>query len=582
MSSFRSKITAMFLVLIGCSVLGTGIFVALLLRSSYLDSLTSRLVKEGHMIAETIDWSTPEKLQRQAEVLEHTLDARITLIAPNGDVIGDSEKKETKQQNLKNHPLVQKALRNEPVEPMQDLKQVYAMIPVVREGKVVGVIQISINLDEVNASLEKVWISLTGGLVIAYLLAGFASSRIASGVTRPIEEITQVAVDIAQKRFHRRVNEEGKDEIGRLGRAINRMAESLQFQLETIRKNERRLKSVIESMESGLLLINSRGRISIANRAFERMFGIPAHDLIGLPYERLSCPSELAPLVTECAEKQMRIRKELHLHEPEERILEANLAPMWVEPHGVGVVAVFHDLTAIRRLEQMRRDFVANVSHELKTPVTSIRGFAETLLDGAMEEHETCKEFLQIILKESIRLQRLVSDLLDLSQIESKQFRLKLENHDVERLVHPVVKTLEDQIRGKQLALAVEIPENFVVQVDADRFQQILLNLLANAMNYTPAGGKITLRVEKVENHWRLIVADTGIGIPKEDLPRIFERFYRVDKARSRDSGGTGLGLAIVKHLVEVHHGKIQVESTLGKGTCFTLTFPMQVKPQNA
>jgi two-component system phosphate regulon sensor histidine kinase PhoR len=579
MRSLRAKITGSFLLLIGCSVLGTGIFVALLLKSSYLDSLTGRLTKEGKMIAETIEWEKslkdPRKFQRQANIYGQTLGARVTFFDAEGVVLGDSA--EGKKLIGKSFPEVKRDLINlngEPTVIQNDL--LHATLPVVRNGKVLGAIRVSMDLEEVNQSLEKVWLSLAGGLIIAYSLAAFFSSRIAGGVTRPLEEITQVAVDIAQKRIHKRVQQTGNDEIARLGQAINRMAHSLQKQMETIRKSERRLGSIIESMESGLIMVDSTGRVSLANRAFERMFGVPAADIIGVSYKRLTYPYDLTALITECAESGSRIRKEIHLFYPEERMLEANLAPMWVEKNGVGVVIVFHDLTAIRRLEQLRRDFVANVSHELKTPITSILGFAETLLDGALNDPDTCREFLKIIHDESLRLQRLIGDLLDLARIESKKLQLNLKSVSVDSLIQSAVKTIEDQIRAKGQRLEVRIAESFEIEVDPDRFRQIILNLLSNAMTYTPQGGSITLEVSREQHRFVLQVSDTGVGIPPEDLPRIFERFYRVDKARSRDSGGTGLGLAIVKHLVEVHHGEIEVQSKVGKGTIFTLSFPLK------
>jgi two-component system phosphate regulon sensor histidine kinase PhoR len=194
-----------------------------------------------------------------------------------------------------------------------------------------------------------------------------------------------------------------------------------------------------------------------------------------------------------------------------------------------------------------------------------------------MNDEETCREFLSIIYEESLRLQRLIGDLLDLSHIESKQMQLKIEKCSIEALLQSIVRMVEDQVRDKEQTLSIEIPETFLVEVDPDRFRQILLNLLSNAVHYTPVGGAITVSARQTGERWQLKVEDTGIGIPEEDLPRIFERFYRVDKARARHSGGTGLGLAIVKHLVDVHHGEIIVQSEVGKGTAFILTFPLKM-----
>lgn len=581
MKTLRARITWSFLLLIGCSVLGTGIFLALLLRSSYIDSLTTRLETEGQMLAETIAWAEatekPEEFQRIAEVYGKALDAHITIFDREGRVLGDSKGNRT--WNYKEFPEVENALQQKSHDPTVIRNNyLHAALPVEREGNVVGAIRISLGIQEVNQSLEKVWVSLALGLLIAYGLAGFFSSRIASSVTRPLEEIAQVAADIAQKKFHRRVQESGEDEVAHLGRAINHMSHSLQKQMETIRKSEHRLTSIIESLESALIMIDATGKVSLANRSFERFFGIPVQDIIGCSYEKLTYPYDLTELITECAESGERIRHEIQLYFPEERILEATLAPMWVEKNGVGVVVVLHDLTAIRRLEQLRKEFVDNVSHELKTPITSIRGFSETLLDGAMNDPDTLREFLEIINEESLRLQRLIGELLDLSKIESKQDHLKMEPIQIDKMVQSVIKTMEERFRAKGQQWHIKVEEPFEVVVDHDRFRQILLNLLANASNYTPAGGHITVEVERQANEWTCKVADTGIGIPQEDLSRVFERFYRVDKARARDSGGTGLGLAIVKHLVEAHRGKIEVESQLGEGTVFTLTFPINNK----
>ncbi len=585
MKSLRSKILYMSWILIGCSVLGMGIYVSILLKTSYLDSLTNRLQKEVHLLAETIPWEeymkNKQAFQTQAIHYKELLGTRVTFIDQNGRVLADSgdiEEPLKVNQDLTKLGEVRKFLTSGKQSTQRRNDDIYVSYPVERQNKPVGMIRLAVDLDDINRSMEEIWISLIAGLLISLLLAGFASSRIAKGVSEPLEEMTQTAVDIAKKGWHYRVRAEGSSEIVRLGQAINRMAYHLQRQMEKVRKNKRRLLSVIESMESGLLMINAEGKISLVNKSFERMFGVPAADLIGTSYEDFSTTYDLPSIISEVAEKGVKFGQEIHLYYPEERILEASFTPMYMESNGCGVVAVFHDLTEIRRLEQLRKDFVANVSHELKTPITSIRGFAETLLDGADQDPEINREFLQIILDESIRLQQLVSDLLELSRIESKKQVIHGKRASIYSLISSVVKTLEEQAKEKEIEIWINIPEDFDVKVDHDRFKQILINLLANAINYTPTGGKVTIEAEDSSDFWKLQVKDTGIGIPPEDLPRIFERFYRVDKARSRFSGGTGLGLAIVKHLVEVHKGKIDVESTVGEGTNFILTFNKNIK----
>jgi two-component system phosphate regulon sensor histidine kinase PhoR len=340
-----------------------------------------------------------------------------------------------------------------------------------------------------------------------------------------------------------------------------------------LQEQNERMYQVIESLDTGLLMIDHDGVIRLVNQAFRDLFALPTEEMIGKHYETYLSAYSLRSPFAQCWQSNASIRFEIPLFPSPERIIEANVIPMGNDATQSGLLMICRDLTAFRHLEGLRRDFVANVSHELKTPLTSIVGFTETLLDGASSDPETCKEFLQIIYKEGIRLQRLVSDLLDLSKIESKRVAIQLELVSIQMVVHEVIETLVEQMQAKKLHLLTEIPP-LQVSIDTDCVQQILLNLLANAMNYTPAGGKVTVKVSNQTDYWQLQVIDTGIGIPKADLPRIFERFYRVDKARSRNSGGTGLGLAIVKHLVELHQGKIEVESEVGKGSTFTVRFP--------
>ncbi|GGE17478.1 PAS domain-containing sensor histidine kinase [Marinithermofilum abyssi] len=580
MRSLRARLTIMFLLLVGLSVLGSGVFVSLLLKASYIDSLTDRLTKEGYLLAGTIDWSeaekNPRRFQKQAQVNGKALKARVTLINRDGTVLGDSQEDPRQMGNLRRDREVQKVLRKKTGYTRVTTKdRLHVYIPVQQDGQVLGVIRLSLFLENINRSLSQVWFSLIGGLAMAYVAAALLGSRIASRITKPIEEITQVAVDIARDRYYRRVSVKERDEIGRLGSAINRMAAGLKNQLDIIRKSERRLISVIETMESGLLLVDAERRVNLANQAIHRFYDLKPGELVNKILPRRAVFHELHTLLDRCLYSGERIREELHLYYPEERILEASLTPIWGESEGMGVVVLLHDITPIRRLEKMRTDFVANVSHELKTPVTSLRGFAETLLDGADEDPQMRREFLEIIQAESLRLERLIGDLLDLSRIESKKLSLNLQEIPIHELIQSIVKTVEKQIKKKDLELQVKVDGTFSVRVDKDRFSQILINLLSNSMAYTPAGGKITVSAGKEGEEWVVSVADTGIGIPEEDLPRIFERFYRVDKARSRQSGGTGLGLAIVKHLVEVHHGKIHVKSQVGKGTEFILRFPL-------
>jgi two-component system phosphate regulon sensor histidine kinase PhoR len=342
-----------------------------------------------------------------------------------------------------------------------------------------------------------------------------------------------------------------------------------------------RLRTLIENMGSGLILIDGRGYVNLINRAYKETFHVEQSDyLYRLYYEALE-HKEVVELVEEIFMTEVRVRKQLVLPlKIERRHFEVYGAPIiGTNDEWKGIVLVFHDITELKKLEQMRKDFVANVSHELKTPITSIKGFSETLLDGAMNDKETLKYFLSIILKESERLQSLIEDLLDLSKIERQGFKLNMDYVDIHELLEDILIIIEVKAKEKEIDLELlKAKRDLFIFGDNPRLKQIFINLINNALAYTPSGGKVSVTVQDAGDKVEITVSDTGIGMEEEEIPRIFERFYRVDKARSRNSGGTGLGLAIVKHLVEAHHGSITVASKVNSGTAFKVKLSKESK----
>lgn len=355
------------------------------------------------------------------------------------------------------------------------------------------------------------------------------------------------------------------------------MASSLEQQMYEISENQQRLAGVLTNMTSGVIFISEQRRIMLVNPAVEKLLGTAGHEIVGKLHIEAGKSFGLSQYIDRCLDRSEKFRQEVHIYYPQERILDVNFAPyINFKGESRGVVVVLHDITDIRRLEKMRSEFVANVSHELRTPITSIKGFTETLLEGAMQDEETCRNFLQIISDESERLYRMIRDILDLSKIEQKRIPLHLSQVHLQDLISSAVAIMHDQAQRKELTITLPSPKPDIwLMTDKDCLQQIILNLLTNAIAYTPEGGKINVKTEADSENITIQVMDTGIGIPEKELTRIFERFYRVDKARSRDSGGTGLGLAIVKHLVENLHGHISVESKEGRGTTFTVTLPL-------
>ncbi|KQX45916.1 MULTISPECIES: two-component system histidine kinase PnpS [unclassified Paenibacillus] len=596
MTKFRAKLTFILILLIGCSMLIAGIFMAKVLENSHIKSLQDNMERELQVITAALDWNrkgTDVELisyyTEQAKHLKEATNERLTYVRADGKVLGDSDQRPEQMDNHLNRPEIASAAANGVgyVTRYSDtLKEnmLYAAIPVKNEAQeTTGFLRISMSLEQVGKSIRSLWYFLISGLIILFLIAGIVSYRIAKGITHPIEKMTKVAQQITNMNYQSRVPAYSNDEVGQLGQAINRMSESLQQQMARIQENERRLQGVMENMMSGIMMIDREERIMLLNPAAEYILGFSSQELLGKKYNEAKQQFEFTKLIQECIETQDPIRDEMVFYYPAERILDIHLSPIAHEDEEwSGVLIVIHDITAVRRLERMRSEFVANVSHELKTPIAAVKGFAETLLAGALNDKETAVSFLQIIFDESERLNRLIGDILELSKIESKRIPMNFSPIYLPEFLERSLSVLRKEAEKKHIELSMLVDDDIYIEADEDRLRQIIINLLSNGIAYTHDGGKVKVRVEPLDmnadgdyERLRLIVSDTGMGIPKKDLPRIFERFYRVDKARSRSSGGTGLGLSIVKHLVELHKGTIRVDSEVGVGTRFTIELPV-------
>ncbi|MCY9509602.1 cell wall metabolism sensor histidine kinase WalK [Paenibacillus larvae] len=597
MNKFRAKLTWTFTILIGIAVLMAGVFAAKLLEQFHMNELEQNLVRELHVMNDVFNWTKSgeetalmEEFTKETQRMKEQTDARVTYIRADGKVLGDSNEHPSEMDNHLYREEIDQAAKQgigSVVRFSDTLRQnmMYVAVPVKgASGQTEGYLRMAMSLQQIEGTVRQLWLFLLIGLLILFLLSGFICYRIARGITRPIERITRVARQMANQQYAARVPEAGNDEVGELARTINRMAENLQIQMQHIRENEYRLQGVLENMVSGVMMVDQRGTITLVNRSAEDILGYSSHELLNKSYLDAGFQLEFTALLADAIETHTRVREELMLHFPQEQILEVHVSPI-VQGDGQrkGVLVVLHDITAVRRLERIRSEFVANVSHELKTPVAAVKGFAETLMAGALEDKEMARSFLQIIYDESDRLNRLIGDILELSKIESKRIPLQFSPVDVESIVENSIQMMKAEAEKKHITLESCVENELYIEADEDRLRQILINLLSNGISYTPEGGRVSIGVEFVPSpddnpdneRMRIRISDTGIGIPEKDLPRIFERFYRVDKARSRSSGGTGLGLSIVKHLTELHHGTISVESEAGKGTTFNIELPV-------
>lgn len=588
MNSFRNRLTLTMILILALSVTAAGLFMAKTFKDNHINALEDNMIREMHIILAKTEWKQGDNatlfpyFTKEAENLKTYADTRVTFIAGDGTVLGDSDHAPETMDNHSTRVEVVEAHKNgigRAIRHSDTLNEnlLYVALSVNPSDPHSNVIRLAMSLKEVDKSINQLWTVLIIGLLVLFIVAAFISYRIALSLTRPLEQITKVAQRIKQMDYKARVKVRKQDEVGELGHAINAMAESLEVQMTRIRQNESQLESVLDNMINGVMMIDPAGKILLMSRRAGELLGISSGELVGRNYAEAKQQYELSQLIQEALEGREHIREEITFYFPEERLLELNLVPIHQENQEFsGVLLVLADVTAIRRLERMRSEFVANVSHELKTPIAAVKGFAETLLGGAVNDEETARSFLQIIYDESDRLNRLIGDILALSKIESKRVPLYFSPVEMDSFMTKTVTMMEPEAAKKSIKLQLEMEHGLYVEADEDRLRQIMMNVIANGVNYTPEGGKVSVNIASIdEDHIRIQISDTGIGIPKKDLPRIFERFYRVDKARSRSSGGTGLGLSIVKHLVELHKGTIAVTSTVGVGSTFVIELPV-------
>lgn len=410
-------------------------------------------------------------------------------------------------------------------------------------------------------------------------LSWFVSRRL----FKPLKEIAQATEGFSRGDFSRRVKIFSQDELGQLSIVFNQMAQGVEETIAAIIEDKNQLEALLSSMTEGVVAVDSQERVFKINDAASKMLHLTREKALNKYLWEVLRNPKLTSLVREVLKEGKSKKMELTdlpvlgrgVSEP--LAFRLQVSPIKASDQITGAAVVLHDITDLKKLEKMRVEFVANVSHELKTPLSSIKGFVETLKDGALSDTQNAGRFLGIIEKHANRLDNLINDLLSLSKIESRETPLELKKMRLLPLMRKITTNLEDRIREKKHRLGLQVePEGLEVLADEPLLDQAVTNLLDNAIKYTPTGGRLSISAKDNNGRIELAVTDTGIGIPEQDLPRIFERFYRVDKARSREMGGTGLGLAIVKHIVLAHGGEVRVESKPGVGSTFTLSFPVR------
>jgi len=504
---------------------------------------------------------------------------RITVVGPDGLVLADSEGNPDEMENHGARPEVAAAFagRTDPAIRYSSTSKttlMYAAIPIVRGGKIRAVLRTAIPVTEIDATLAAITGKIAWGGLAAALIVACLAWLIARRISRPLEAMRQGAENFALGDFSRRIGEEGAEELAALARAMNEMAAELDLRLRTIGSQHAQLQAVFGSMVEGVITVDGQGRLKEINRAGARLLGIDPDQAKGRDLVLAIRNTSLQRLIMDALAGEDPVEGEFVL--TDERAREKFFQAHGVELPGQGALLVINEVTSLRQLEKVRRDFVANVSHELKTPITSIEGFAETLQDGALEEAEEAKNFVAIILQQARRLHAIVEDLLSLSRIEQEEAhqQIPLQELPLAETIQAAVQACAGRAADKKTRLAVSCPENLKARLNPALFEQAIINLVDNAIKYSPEGREVAITAESGPDGVRVMVRDQGMGIAVEDQARIFERFYRVDKARSARMGGTGLGLAIVKHIIQAHHGRIRVESSPGQGSVFIIHLP--------
>jgi len=546
-------------------------------RKSYLNTLELSLQKQAEIVSANVKDLLLKGKYGQVDSMITAIAlktaTRITVIRSDGFVIGESDH-ETKQ--MEDH-----STRTEFMQVLQggigrkirysettNQEMLYVAVPVLDNNKVIAVIRTSSYLAQIKSNLDAINKKIVYSAVILGVLALFFALLTSRNLTKPIRLLTQTAERIKNGEFQTHIIVKRKDEVGRLTEAVNKMAESLNNLFAALSSEREEIKSILASMAEGLVVLNENDQIIMTNDSFKDII-TATNNIIGRYYWQVIKSSQFSELVKDIKEKMVCRNKEIEINN---NVYSAS--GKLIENHGqrIKTIIVLHDITEAKKLEQVKADFIANVSHELKTPLTSIKGYADTLSD---EVGKTYQKFAKTISRNADRLINIVQDLLVISDLEHREQKLQIEKINLKEMLANIKKMLATILKAKKLKFNISVADNAqYIMGDYFLIEQMLTNLIDNAIKYNVEKGKINVTVNKIDNHIKIIVEDSGIGISEEYLPRIFERFYVVDKSRSRKLGGTGLGLSIVKHIVLSHNGEIKVESEVGKGTRFIITLP--------
>lgn len=559
------KLVAAFITVIAAATLTLDIAVRHSWETSLHLEIERTLTQKALMFAERVRNEPQLSPQEIAKDVADTSGARATIIRKDGVVLADSEADPSLMENHAGRPEVHEALEGRVGSSSRESHTVGIDFLYVAAPIPGGAVRLAYPLNAIAEANRKIRKTLLGASLLAILIATLISAIAAQSITRRLQHIVAFSGQIAEGNLAARIDEPSNDEIGQVARALDRTARRLEESFRELEQSRRELETLLNSMQEPVIAVGADGNVIWANQRMERMLpgGLRRNAAL---VENVRDPEFLAAFNEALHGKQVATAR-AHAIFPG-KIFNVTTAPM----AGGGAVGVLTDLTELERIERTRRDFIANVSHELRTPLTSIQGYAETLLEGSVDSNS--REFLEIIRKNAFRMSRLTEDLLALARVESGEKEFKIQPTVPGELLREAEQNFRETVKSQGVEMEVRDEGLKLVEADCDAIYQVFSNLIDNALKYAREGRRLVVGAVDVETGVEFYVQDFGPGISSEHLPRLFERFYRVDKARSRESGGTGLGLAIAKHIVLAHGGSIRAESELNKGSRFSFILP--------
>ncbi|NQT23776.1 PAS domain S-box protein [candidate division KSB1 bacterium] len=553
------------------------------LKSLYYDNQVDDLRIRALIIHQIVDdhLNTPGEtdMQKICVGLSQKIQTRITVIHADGVVIADSEKDPALMNNHADRPEIRNALNGNIGSSQRfsytlNISMLYVAIPVEKEGKVAAVIRVSKPMTYLSATLHTIYNQLISASIFISILAALIALMLSNRIRKPISEMIAGLKRFSQGDLKHRLYITQSGEMRQLADAMNQMAVHLDDRINTVTRQRNEIQTMLSSMVEAMIAVNTQEQIIRFNHAASTLFHITPEDAKGKNVSEVIRNTELVVFV----------KRALTAREPQEAHIVMWNDQRTVQARGtrlqdsdgqnVGALIILNDITQIKKMERVRSDFVANVSHELKTPITSIKGFVETLKDGAIHDPENADRFLEIVSKHTDRLNAIIEDLLKLSRLEDEGISIEFEEIEIIKIIKDAIIVCRKKAEQKQIEIEIKCETDLTVSVNPPLLEEALINLIDNALKYSPEENKIEIKCSQDQKGTEISIEDNGPGIAQKHLPRIFERFYRVDRARSREIGGTGLGLSIVKHIVQAHQGEVSVDSVVGTGSTFRIHLP--------